>query len=176
LGLVKKSETCFVKGRENAMHCHSIVRVGLTAFVLTAPAATGWAQEFMLQVGPPIAGQAQPAKGSLLVVRPAGCADLASAQISATAEGLVDGTRRSVPLKLAPLPKAGVHAVPKEWPKGGVWIVSLVGTCADKTVGAIVAVGSSFDYKRQSVKLLGHRPTAAEIDASLKALTSGGQQ
>jgi hypothetical protein len=158
------------------MHCHSIVRVGLAAFLIMSAALSVRAQEFVLQVGPPIAGQAQPAKGSLLVVRPAGCPDPASAQISATAEGLVDGARRSVPLKLAQLPKPGVHAVPKDWPKGGVWIVSLVGTCADKTVGAIVAVGSSFDYKRQSVKLLGHRPTATEIDASLKALTPGGQQ
>jgi hypothetical protein len=158
------------------MQCHSIVGAGLTALLIAASATTGGAQDFVLQVGPPIAGKTQPAKSSLLVVRPAGCADPASARISATAEGLVGGTRRSVPLTLAALSTPGVHAVPKEWPKGGVWIVSLVGTCAGKTAGAIVSVGSSFDYRRDAVKLLAHRATAAEIDASLKALTPGGQQ
>lgn len=159
------------------MQRHSIVRrMGLTAFMIMAPASIGSSQDFVLQVGPPIAGKAQPAKGSLLVVRPAGCADPASAQITATAEGLVSGVRRSVPLTLAALPTPGVHAVPKEWPKGGVWIVSLVGTCAGKTAGAIVSMGSNFDYRRESVKLLAQRATPAEIDASLKALTPGGQE
>jgi hypothetical protein len=138
---------------------------------------TSSAQDFALQVGPPVAGKAQPAKASLLVVRPGGCADPGNAQITATAEGLVDGVRRSVPLKLSTLPTPGVHAVPKDWPPGGFWVVNLVGTCAGKTAGAIVSVapGPNPSYRRDGVKLLPHRPTSAEIDASLKALTTGGQ-
>lgn len=135
-----------------------------------------FAQEFTLQVGLPIAGNAQPAKSSLLVVRPGGCVGPASAQITATAEGIVDGARRSVPLTLVALPTPGVHAVPKDWASGGVWIVNLVGTCAGKTAGAIVPVGPNVMFRRDAVKLLAHRPTAAEIDASLKALTTRGQK
>jgi hypothetical protein len=146
--------------------------VALTA-LLAAP--QGFAQDFALQVGPPVAGRAQSAKSSLLVVRPGGCSDPASARITASAEGLVDGVRRSVPLKLTTLATPGVHAVPKDWPNGGFWVVNLVGTCAGKTAGAIVSVGSSSTYHRDSVKLLAHRPTSAEIEASLKALTTGGQ-
>jgi hypothetical protein len=157
----------------------SIATVGVLALV-----AGVTAQEFTLQVGQPIAGNGLPAKSSLLVVRPGGCANPASAHISATAEGIVNGARRSVPLTLSPLPTPGVHAVPKDWATGGVWIVNLVGTCAGKTAGAIVPVATvpvvkgtpDITFRRETVKLLAHQATPTEIDASLKALTTGGQK
>ena len=148
--------------------------LGFSMVLMMAGVPAALAQEFALQVGPPIAGSAQPAKSSLLVVRPGGCAEPAHAQITATAEGLVSGARRSVPLTLSPLPTPGVYAVPKDLPAGGVWIVNLVGTCAGKTAGAIVSIGSTPVYRRETVKLLAHRATPQEIDASLKAL--GGQR
>jgi len=135
------------------------------------------AQDFALQVGPPVAGNAQPAKTSVLVVRPAGCAEPAHAQITATAEGIVNGARRSVPLKLSPLPTSGVHAIHREWPSLGVWIVNLVGQCADKTAGAIVSMaGANATYHREAVKYFPHPATASEIDASLKALAAGSEK
>ena len=150
--------------------------VGLAAVVaacLSSPNETA-AQEFSLQVGLPIAGQSQSSKASLFVVRPGGCADPASARITATAEGVVNGRRRSMPLTLSPLPTPGVHALPKEWTSaGGVWVVSLVGTCAGKTAGALVPVERGPSFRRDAVKQLSHRATAEEIDASLKALTGG---
>ena len=150
--------------------------MGLTISMTLATGLTALAQDFALQVGPPIAGNAQPAKSSLLVVRPGGCSDPAAAKITATAEGIVDGSRRSVPLTLRSLPTPGVHAVPKEWAQGGVWIVNLVGSCGGKTAGAIVSLGPDANYRREAVKLLARPASAAEIDASLKALTTGGQQ
>jgi hypothetical protein len=152
------------------------VGVRLTTLLALSSVTALFAQNVVLQVGPPIAGNAQPAKGSLLVVRPGGCADPAAAQITATAEGIVNGTRRSVPLELAALPTPGVHAVPKAWPSGGVWIVNLVGTCAGQTAGALVPVTSNATYRRESVTLLAHRATPEEIDASLKVLSAGGQK
>jgi hypothetical protein len=78
-------------------------------------------------------------------------------------------------LTLTSLPTPGVHAVP-ELPAGGLWIVHVSGTCAGKTAGAIVSIGPGTTYRRESVKLLAHHATPAEIDASLKALTTGGQK
>ena len=156
------------------MRRHSI---GLLIALTTLPlAGTAAAQDFSLQVGPPIAGRTPNAKLSLLVVRPGGCPNPASARITATAEGLVDGVRRTVPLNVTTLPTPGVHAVPKDVPNGGQWVVNLVGTCEGKTAGAIVSVvtvGKDLSFHREGVKLLAHRPTPAEIDASLKALTGG---
>ena len=146
----------------------------VSAIAITASPAA--AQDFSLQLGPPIAGNSQSNKSSLLVVRPGGCADPARAQITATAEGLVDGTRRSLSLKVAPLPTPGVHAVNKDWPAGGVWLVNVVGTCAGKTAGALVLMGPQDKYRREAVKLLPRRASTAEIDAALKTLTTGGSQ
>jgi hypothetical protein len=155
-------------------------RIGALATVLAAALATAppaWAQEFSLQVGLPIAGNSQPAKDSLLVVRPGGCADPASARITATAEGIVDGARRSMPLMLSPLATPGVHALPKKWTEtSGVWVVNLVGTCAGKTAGAIVPIDRKATFRRDAIKQLARRATPEEIDASLKALTTGGHR
>ena len=159
---------------------HSLLRglalpVMLSLIGSSAAATAG--QDFALQVGPPVAGSSQQTKKAMLVVRSGGCADPAKARITATAEGLVKGVRRSLPLTLEPLRTPGVHSLPREWSNGGgVWIVSLVGTCAGKTAGAIVALGPTDTYRRESVRLLGHRATAEEIDASLKALATGGSK
>ena len=154
------------------MRRHQIARLAIAALLASQIVPPAIARGFSLQVGPPVAGNAQPAKSSLLVVRPLGCADPASAQISATAEGIVDGTRRRVPLKLLALPTRGVHAVAKEWPREGVWIVSLVGSCGGETAGAIVSFASpSAEYHRDAVKYLAHPATPLEIEASLKVLT-----
>jgi hypothetical protein len=171
--VVKKQETRFVKPREQAMRRHSKVPLLWIMIAWMLPFAAT-AQEFTLQIGAPIAGNAQGAKSSLLVVRPGGCADPAAAQITAMAEGLVDGERRSMPLTVFELPTPGVHAVPKGWAKHGVWVVSLVGTCAGKTAGAIVPVEPNATFRRDAVTLLARRPTPAEIDASLKLMTTGG--
>jgi len=154
-----------------------VLGVGRAVVMATWIASSAMAQDFSLQVGPPVAGQGQPAKSSLLVVRPGGCADPATAQITATAEGIVDGARRSVPLRLSALQAPGVHAVPKDVAGRGVWVINLVGTCAGKAVGAIVSlVGSNPEYRREAVKYFPHPATPSEIDASLKVLVPGSRQ
>jgi len=159
------------------MRRHLFIKVmGFVALSAVTFAANALAQGFTLQVGPPIAGNAQPAKSSLLVVRPGGCAEPGRATITATAEGIVRGARQTVPLTLTPLPTPGVHAVPNEWATSGVWVINLVGTCAGKTAGAIVSLGPKAPFRREAVRLLPHRATTAEIDASLKALATGGRQ
>ncbi|OGA47084.1 MAG: hypothetical protein A3G25_08120 [Betaproteobacteria bacterium RIFCSPLOWO2_12_FULL_63_13] len=150
---------------------------GLAALLTALGALPAVAQDFALQVGPAVAGNAQPAKTAMLVVRPAGCDEPARAQITATAEGIVNGARRSVPLKLSALPTSGVHAIHREWPNFGVWIVNLVGQCADKTAGAIVSMGGPHAaYHREAVKYFPHPATPSEIDASLKALAAGSEK
>ena len=158
------------------MRRHSIVlRVGLMS-LLGSVIVEGAFQDFALQVGPPVAGSSQPAKKALLVVRPAGCADPARAQITATAEGLVNGNRQTVPLTVSALPTPGVHAVPQDVPTTGFWIVNLVGNCDGTRAGAIVTMGPKPEYRREAVKLLKQPATETEIDASLKALATGGHR
>jgi hypothetical protein len=163
------------------MRSHPIPGLGLAAVLLALP-NTAAAQGFALQVGPPVAAAAQPGApvkkdGLLFVVRPGGCSDPAAARITATAEGIVNGSRQSVTLTLAPLSPPGVRAVSRDMPAGGTWVVNLVGTCDGKTAGAIVAMaGPKPEYRREGVTLLARAATRDEVEASLKALTTGGRK
>ena len=143
----------------------------MVAILLMLTSTAG--QGFTLQVGPPVAGNAPLAKNSVFVIRPGDCPNPSAAQITARAEGLVNGTRRTVPLSINALPTPGVHAVKKEWPDGGTWIVNVAVACAGKTSGALVTLGPKNSYQREGVKMLPHEATPQEIDASLKALTGG---
>jgi hypothetical protein len=150
------------------------VSVAVLLGVMSATPAA--AQEFSLQVGPPIAaipqpgtGPAKTSKAVLLVVRPVGCADPAAARMTGTAEGMVDGVRRRVALTLEPLASPGVHAISRGWADGGTWIVTLAGTCGGQTAGALVSLGPQDLYRREAVQPVAGSPTPAQVDAALRA-------
>jgi hypothetical protein len=58
------------------------------------------AADFSLTIGNPVAaGTVTKVKSSVLAIRLEECETLAQSQITGTAEGLVDGARKSVPLQ-----------------------------------------------------------------------------
>ena len=65
------------------------------AIVACAMAVLALAEEFSFAIGSPVASQDFRAKAAAFVFRTQGCADPAKSEISATAEGLVQGARRS---------------------------------------------------------------------------------
>lgn len=145
-------------------------RLGIAA---CAVAALALAEAFTFSIGSPVAAQDFHAKMAAFVFRTQGCAEPAKAEIRGTAEGLINGARRSVALKIIPMSKTGVYAIYREWPAEGEWVVNLKGTCGDASAGAIVPVGPK-GFIRESSKFFARPATDAEIDASLKALVSGG--
>jgi len=151
-----------------------MVRSAVIGFFI---AALALADGFTFNIGNPVASGDYRSKTALFVFRTEGCADPAKAQISGTAEGLIKGMRRSVPLNLAKLSQPGVYGVNKSWTADGAWVVSLSGTCDHASAGAIIPIGPG-GFIRDSSKLLPHSPTNAEIEASLKALahTQGEKQ
>ena len=137
--------------------------------VYLAIAASAPAADFALAIANSVAGNSFQAKGAVMVVRPEGCADPAKARIEGTAEGLVNGARRSISLKLVALQTPGVFAVFKEWPPEGVWVVKLTGTCQGSTAGVIAPIGPK-GFVRESSKFFSRAASEAEVEASLKAL------
>jgi hypothetical protein len=128
---------------------------------------------FTFTIGNPVASQDFHFKTAAFVFRTESCADPAKAQISATAEGMVKGSRQSVALKVMPAStKPGVYAVNQSWPAEGDWVVSLRGTCGSESAGAVVPMGPK-GFIRESLKFFARPATGAEIDASLKALGRG---
>jgi hypothetical protein len=165
------------------MNRHSITQRATLVFVALASfGTTAQAQDFALQVGPPAAAMPQPgtviekkvSKDVVFVVRPLGCVDPAGASITATAEGLLDGSRRSLALRLVPLPTPGVRAVSGNWPDGGVWVIRVAGTCAGRSAGAIVTLGPRNTYHRDGVELVALHPTPEHIERALRASGRNG--
>jgi hypothetical protein len=138
-------------------------------------AMVAMAEGFTFAVGSPVASQDFQFKTAAFVFRTAGCTDPAKPQISATAEGIVKGERRSAALKVMPGTKPGVYAVFQSWPAEGKWVVNLKGTCGNLSAGAIVPVGPK-GFIRESSKFFPRPATDSEIETSLRALTQGGNQ
>ena len=45
------------------------------------------------------------------------------AAVRASAEGVVDGKRKTIPLEMKPTGAAGVYSVARQWPAGGSWVL-----------------------------------------------------
>jgi hypothetical protein len=121
------------------------------------------AAEFSLTVGNPLAANIPRMKTAGLAVRLENCTDLSKSSLNGTAEGLVAGARKSVPLQLA---------VNYGWPSEGAWVVDLKATCGNAKAGAIVPFrGAAF--LRESVKTFLRFATASEVDSALNELTGG---
>lgn len=96
--------------------------------------------------------------------------------MSGTAEGLVNGERKSVKLSFTSTSRAGVYALAKQWPNEGTW--TLVVTAAqgpDDRVSAIVDLGPAGEVAavrvptRQQDRWLVPAPVQmAEVDRSLR--------
>ena len=149
-----------------------MLRLGIAICAVTALAHP---QSFTFSIGSPVASQDVRAKTAAFVFRTEGCEDPAKSQISGTAEGVVKGTRRSVPLHVSAMSKPGVYAVYQTWPAEGDWVVNLKGTCASASAGAIIPIGPK-GFVRESSKFFPRPATDAEIDASLKALAPEGNK
>jgi hypothetical protein len=131
-------------------------------------------ESFTFVIASPVAAQDFQMKSAAFVFRTEGCTD-AQPQLSATAEGMVKGARRSVALKVLPGSKPGVYAVFQMWPSEGQWLVNLKGTCGNTAAGAIVPIGPK-GFIRESSRILPRPATNSEIEASLTALNAGGRK
>lgn len=146
----------------------------LRLVIALCSAALAFADGFTFNIGVPVAAQDFRAKMATFVFRTQGCADPAKAQISGTAEGIVQGGRQSVPLKVMPMSKPGVYAVYQTWGAEGQWLVNLKGTCNEATAGAIIPIGPK-GFIRESAKFFPRTATEAEIETSLNALKGARQ-
>ena len=147
------------------------------AFVMIATGITPYAGAiFHLQVGPPIAagdgmGFLKMNKKAVFVVR-SQCCDFTSVGITGSAEGIVNGVRRSIPLTLTPVNAAqGVYAITQEWPDAGHWVVQLNGECAStkRSASVLVPVHKS-GYVRDKIEVLYETAKRERVEALLTAL------
>lgn len=96
---------------------------------------------FYLQLGNPEASKEALKAGAVLTVKAAGCHDPATAKLSATAVGIVNGERREIPLKVVALQEPGFFAIPQQWPKDGKWVLHLEARNGEQFTNTLVAAG-----------------------------------
>jgi hypothetical protein len=151
-------------------------RVVLAALLLAAPSVA--------VAGPPWISIELPAnpwdrdtRGAFLVVHTFHHGTVIDAPLTGTAEGMVDGTRRSVELRFEKTSRPGVYAVTNQWGNRGRWVLVITlsqSNHGDDIAQAVVTVAE--DGTVASVKVptesgregpFPRRATAAEVTAAL---------
>ena len=99
----------------------SLTLIAVTLLVSSSAIAGG----FQLSVETPSPSSDQ-TKDAVLIARTYGCHQPADSNISASAEGLVNGKRQSIPLELHSI-GSGAYAIKQQWPSEGTWVLTITG-------------------------------------------------
>ena len=152
------------------------ISASLVALALIASATVANATVFKwppwLSIEAPVNPFDADARGAVLLVHAAVREGRTSAaDLIGSAEGLVRGARRSVPLHFEPTSRPDVYAVRRQWPAEGTWILRITllrNTTALVTLDGSGNVASTRVPTRMSSGMALPRPVgAAEIDSAL---------
>jgi hypothetical protein len=166
----------------NRMLCRA-TGAALLGLCSLAPALAGgppW-----ISVEAPVDPQNHAARGAALLVHVYGCGAPMDTPVEAVAEGLVNGERRSVAIKLRPTGQRGVYAIDQQWPAEGTWALAL--TLKDHApTTTLIQLGpnggveadryynqDSKAVKLPAVRVFARRLSPNEIDAALRSAPNG---
>jgi hypothetical protein len=156
------------------MHIHTRMRrIGVTTIAITLGVAGASAGTFFrLEIGPPVAGSTNyKLKGAVLAVRALVCDDMNAVHVTGTAEGMVNGSRQSLPLRIIPAGTPGIFMVQQEWPMDGQWVLHLAGTCpSPKAEASTIVPMNKSAFIREKINVMAEPATKKQIDAALADL------
>jgi len=109
--------------------------------LMLACAGPMFAGGFWLQVGNPEANPVAGKMGAVATIKAVGCHDPATAKVTATATGVVNGERRTIPLELHPLGEPGAYGLAQQWPKEGKCVIQLVGRNGEQFTNTLIGAG-----------------------------------
>ena len=135
--------------------------------LMLACAGQMFAGGFWLQLGNPEANPAAGKMGAVVTIKAVGCHDPATAKVTATAVGVVNGERRSIPLELKALGEPGTWALAQQWPSEGKWVIQLVGRNGEQFTNTLIGAGpSGIDrlHAKEAMKAF----VASDVDAMLQ--------
>jgi hypothetical protein len=127
----------------------------------------------------------QSSHGAVLLLHAYSCGQPFAATVTGTAEGLVAGDRRTIPLTLEPTGETGVYAVKKQWPSEGTWVLAFTMDERGK-VSTVVTLGpnggvemtegrlpAEATVRAASIQVVPRIVTSTDVDKVLRAAASG---
>jgi hypothetical protein len=150
------------------MFLNARFRSRLVLALALGSAITTYAGGFWISIQNPTTVKDAVAKNAVVLVRLDGCHNHADATVTATAEGLVNGQRRSIPLKLEPVSQPATYAVAPQWPAEGKWILNFSATYLGRDAGIIVRLTPG-KFEKQSTKMFLGKIAPEALEASLRA-------
>ena len=115
-------------------------------------------------------------RGAFLLVHTFHHGDLVASGVTGTAEGIVAGARRSVPLTFDATSRKGSYALRKQWPADGLWMLVINTGGQAQGVTALVDIDASGEAGRVRVPTrrsgqweLPVQVTASDVTAALEA-------
>jgi hypothetical protein len=84
-----------------------------------------------LQVDKPSSNREAMAKNAIVAAHITACHSPEKTLVTATAEGIVNGQRQTIPLKVIPLSQPGSFVIARQWPSNGEWAVKMIATNPD---------------------------------------------
>jgi hypothetical protein len=124
--------------RRNLIRMSTLASLG--GALLLAISASALAGGFQLSVETPSSSSDAQMKDVVLLARTYGCHQPADAKLLATAEGLVNGARKTVALELRSI-ESGVYAIKQQWPSEGTWVLALTGAYNGMTSSVLIELG-----------------------------------
>jgi hypothetical protein len=82
-------------------------------------------------------------RGAFLVVHTFHHGDVVASGVTGTAEGIVSGARRSIPLAFDTTSRRGSYALKKQWPSDGIWMLVINTGGQAQGVTALVDIGAT---------------------------------
>lgn len=139
----------------------------------TAAAGPSW-----ISIETPVNPYDRTTRGAFLLVHAFHHGTPVAMPVTGTAEGLVNGERRSVALEFTPTSRSGAFALRKQWGNAGLWtLVITVAQHETNAAQALVEIGANGEVSRVQVPTrAGERAdmpfprqvTAQEVDSALR--------
>jgi hypothetical protein len=160
--------------------------IGLALGVLLAAAVPAFAGSFYLDLDKPAPSTDPRLKDAVLVVTARGCIQTGTTNVSVTAEGLVNGQRRSIAVpvtRIASAKDSGTYAVKRQWPTEGAWVLVIHGS-ARNFGGGLFHLYQMLAWEpnawaedtQQDLRMRNavDKPTPTEIDTMLRSMAAKG--
>jgi hypothetical protein len=148
-------------------------RLLITLLAAGFAAVPVFAGALTLQADDPRTNPEAMTKNAIVTAHITACHSPEKTAVTATAEGIVNGKRQTIPLKVIRLSEPGAFAVAQEWPREGTWTVKMIATnpdYKDYATSIVVPVGRNA-ASPASAKVFYHAATADEVGSVLKQAT-----